>query len=106
MLGVTFVVPAVMTRSVILAVQATILNVVSLGVMFGAIVWVFQEGNLSGLLGFTPTGSLDPSIPILMLCVAYGLSMDYEVFLLSRIKEEYDRTGDTGEAVAAGLHRG
>ncbi|WP_231619185.1 MMPL family transporter [Nonomuraea sp. SBT364] len=106
MLGVTFVVLAVMTRSVILPVKATILNVLSLGVMFGAIVWVFQEGNLSGLLGFTPTGSLDPSIPILMLCVAYGLSMDYEVFLLSRIKEEYDRTGDTGEAVATGLQRG
>ncbi|MEU4574054.1 MULTISPECIES: MMPL family transporter [Nonomuraea] len=106
MLGVTLAVLALMTRSVILPVKATILNVLSLGVMFGAIVWVFQEGNLSGLLGFTPTGSLDPSIPILMLCVAYGLSMDYEVFLLSRVKEEYDRTGDTEQAVAAGLQRG
>ncbi|MEV6150737.1 MMPL family transporter [Nonomuraea sp. NPDC052129] len=106
MLGVTFVVLFLMTRSLIIPIKATLLNVLSLGVMFGAIVWIFQDGNLSGLLGFTPTGTLDPSIPILMLCVAYGLSMDYEVFLLSRIKEEYDRTGDTELAVAAGLQRG
>ncbi|MEV0351834.1 MMPL family transporter [Nonomuraea sp. NPDC050680] len=106
MLGVTFVVLFLMTRSLIIPIKATLLNVLSLGVMFGAIVWIFQDGNLSGLLGFTPTGTLDPSIPILMLCVAYGLSMDYEVFLLSRIKEEYDRTGDTEQAVAAGLQRG
>ena len=64
--------------------------------MFGCLVWVFQDGHLSGLLGFTPTGSIEPSIPVLMFCVAYGLSMDYEVFLLARIKEEHDRTGDTG----------
>ncbi|MEV0384459.1 MMPL family transporter [Nonomuraea sp. NPDC050643] len=106
MLGVTFLVLFLMTRSVVIPVKATLLNVLSLGVMFGALVWIFQDGNLSGLLGFTPTGTLDPSIPILMLCVAYGLSMDYEVFLLSRIKEEYDRTGDTEQAVAAGLQRG
>jgi RND superfamily putative drug exporter len=106
MLGVTFLVLLLMTRSVILPIKATILNVLSLGVMFGALVWVYQEGNLSGLLGFTPTGTLDPSIPLLMLCVAYGLSMDYEVFLLSRIREEYDRTGDTEEAVASGLRDG
>jgi RND superfamily putative drug exporter len=106
MLGVTFLVLFLMTRSLIIPIKATLLNVLSLGVMFGAIVWIFQDGNLSGLLGFTPTGSLDPSIPILMLCVAYGLSMDYEVFLLSRIKEEYDRTGDTELAVATGLQRG
>ncbi|MEO3871501.1 MMPL family transporter [Nonomuraea sp. B12E4] len=106
MLGVTFLILTLMTRSVILPVKATLLNLLSLGVMFGAVVWVFQDGHLSGLLGFTPTGTLDPSIPILMLCIAYGLSMDYEVFLLSRIKEEHDRTGDTEQAVAAGLQRG
>ncbi|MCK2220740.1 MMPL family transporter [Actinomadura sp. ATCC 31491] len=106
MLAVTFAVLFLMTRSLVLPVKATLLNVLSLGVMSGALVWIFQDGNLSGLLGFTPTGTLDPSIPILMLCVAYGLSMDYEVFLLSRIKEEYDRTGDTARAVAAGLRRG
>ncbi|SEG84594.1 putative drug exporter of the RND superfamily [Nonomuraea solani] len=106
MLGVTFVILFLMTRSVIIPIKATLLNVLSLAVMFGALVWIFQDGNLSGVLGFTATGTLDPSIPILMLCVAYGLSMDYEVFLLSRIKEEYDRTGDTEQAVAAGLQRG
>ncbi|MEO3789886.1 MMPL family transporter [Nonomuraea sp. B10E15] len=105
MLGMTFVVLFLMTRSVIIPIKATLMNVLSLGVMFGALVWIFQEGNLSSLLGFTPTGTLEVSIPILMLCVAYGLSMDYEVFLLSRIKEEYDRTGDTEHAVAAGLQR-
>ncbi|WP_235854872.1 MMPL family transporter [Nonomuraea aridisoli] len=106
MLVITFAVLFVMTRSVVIPLKATLLNVLSLAVMSGVLVWVFQDGNLSGLLGFTPTGTLDPSIPILMLCVAYGLSMDYEVFLLSRIKEEYDRTGDTERAVAAGLQRG
>ncbi|MEV4113587.1 MMPL family transporter [Nonomuraea sp. NPDC049695] len=106
MLGVTFLVLFGMTQSLILPIKASLMNLLSLGVMFGAVVWVFQDGNLSGLLGFTPTGTLDPSIPILMLCVAYGLSMDYEVFLLSRIKEEYDRTGDTEQAVATGLQGG
>jgi len=60
---------------------------------FGAMVWIFQDGNLSELLGFTATGTLNISMPILMFCIAFGLSMDYEVFLLSRIKEEYDRFG-------------
>jgi RND superfamily putative drug exporter len=68
-------------------------------------VWIFQEGHLSGLLGFTATGTLDSSSPILMFCIAFGLSMDYEVFLLSRIKEEYDRTGDNVQSVAVGLEK-
>uniref|UniRef100_UPI0013B416FF MMPL family transporter n=1 Tax=Nonomuraea lactucae TaxID=2249762 RepID=UPI0013B416FF len=106
MLGVTFALLLAMTRSVLIPVKATLLNLLSMGVMLGALVWIYQQGHLSGLLGFTPTGTLDPSIPILMLCVAYGLSMDYEVFLLSRIQEEYERTGDAADAVAAGLQRG
>jgi len=68
-------------------------------------VWIFQWGHLSGLLRFTPTGSVDPTMPILMLAVIFGLSMDYEVFLLSRIRERYDQTGDNTAAVAAGLQR-
>jgi RND superfamily putative drug exporter len=68
-------------------------------------VFIFQEGHLSGLLGFTATGSLTATMPILMFCIAFGLSMDYEVFLLSRIKEEYDRTGDNEHSVALGLER-
>ncbi|WP_431897507.1 MMPL family transporter [Nonomuraea sp. bgisy101] len=106
MFAVTFVVLFLMTGSVLIPLKATVLNLLSMAVMFGAIVWVYQEGNLSGLLGFTPTGSIDPSIPILMFCVAYGLSMDYEVFLISRIREEYARSGDTVAAVATGLQRG
>jgi hypothetical protein len=90
-------------RSVLLPLKATILNLLSLSVMFGALVFVFQQGNFSDLLGFTPTGTLEISIPILMFCVTYGLSMDYEVFMLARIKEEYDRTGDNTQAVAYGL---
>ncbi|WP_406317072.1 MMPL family transporter [Streptosporangium sp. NBC_01639] len=105
MLAVTFVVLFLMTGSVLIPLKATVLNLLSMSVMFGALVWVYQDGHLSGLLGFTPTGTLDPSIPILMFCVAYGLSMDYEVFVLSRIREEYGRTGDTPAAVAAGLQR-
>jgi RND superfamily putative drug exporter len=68
-------------------------------------VWIFQDGNLSGVLGFTATGALDISMPILMFCIAFGLSMDYEVFLLSRIKEEYDRIGDNEASIALGLER-
>lgn len=94
-----------MTGSVLLPVKATVLNLLSLSVMYGALVWVFQDGHLAGLLGFTPTGWLEPSFPILMFCVAYGLSMDYEVFMLSRIAEEYRRTGDTVRATAVGLER-
>ncbi|MFC0533690.1 MMPL family transporter [Phytohabitans kaempferiae] len=103
--AVTFVILFLLTGSVVAPLKASVLNMLSLSVMFGALVFVFQEGHLSGLLGFTPTGSIEPSIPILMFCVAYGLSMDYEVFLLVRIKEEYDRTGDARRSVAAGIAR-
>jgi RND superfamily putative drug exporter len=68
-------------------------------------VWIFQEGHLAGLLKFTAIGHIDTSTPILMFCVAFGLSMDYEVFLLSRIKEEHDLSGDNEAAVALGLER-
>ncbi|MEV0373320.1 MMPL family transporter [Streptomyces sp. NPDC050636] len=102
---VTFIVLFLMTGSVLAPLKATVLNVLSLSVMFGALVFIFQEGHLSDLLGFTPTGTIEPSIPILMFCIAYGLSMDYEVFLLARIKEEYDRTGDAVGAVPVGVAR-
>ncbi|MGW0812934.1 MMPL family transporter [Streptomyces viridiviolaceus] len=101
----TYVILFLMTGSVLLPAKATVLNLLSLSVMFGCLVWVFQDGHLSGPLGFTPTGSIEPSIPVLMFCVAYGLSMDYEVFLLARIKEEHERTGDTVRAVGEGIRR-
>jgi putative drug exporter of the RND superfamily len=89
--------------SVLVPVKAILLNLLSLTATFGAMVWIFQDGHLSGVLDFTATGQLDVAMPILMFCIAFGLSMDYEVFLLSRIKEEHDRTGDNTGAVAAGL---
>lgn len=70
------------------------MNILSLGASFGAMVWIFQEGHLSGPLGFTSVGALDLWMPVLILIFAFGLSMDYEVFLLSRIKEVHDETGD------------
>jgi RND superfamily putative drug exporter len=91
--------------SVVLPVKAIVMNALSLTATFGAIVWIFQQGHLSGLLQFTPTGTIDPTMPILMLAIIFGLSMDYEVFLLSRVRERYDVTGDNTAAVAGGLQR-
>jgi RND superfamily putative drug exporter len=94
-----------LTGSVVLPVLAVVLNALSLTAMFGVVVWVFQHGHLHGLLGFTPTGSIDATLPVLMFCVAFGLSMDYGVFLLARIHEEHERTGSSRSAVAVGLQR-
>ncbi|MGX5182699.1 MMPL family transporter [Streptomyces avermitilis] len=102
---VTLFLVFLLTGSVLIPVQAVLLNALSLTAMFGAVVWVFQDGHLSGLLGFTSSGSIETTLPVLMFCVAFGLSMDYGVFLLSRIKEEYDRTGDHRDAVRFGLQR-
>jgi len=101
----TFVLLFLAFGSVVLPIKAIVMNILSLSATFGVIVWVFQWGHLSGLLGFTATGSIDPTMPILLLAIVFGLSMDYEVFLLSRIRERYDETGDNTEAVAAGLQR-
>jgi RND superfamily putative drug exporter len=81
------------------------MNVLSLGASFGVVTWIFQDGHLSGLLGFTPTGAVEATQPVLVLAVVFGLSMDYEVFLLSRIREQYDLTGDNRLAVATGVQR-
>jgi putative drug exporter of the RND superfamily len=102
----TFVLLFLFTGSVVIPVKALVLNLLSLTATFGAMVFVFQEGNLRQLVGdFTVTGMIDTTIPVLMFCVAFGLSMDYEVFLLSRIREEYLRTGDNLRAVAVGLQK-
>ncbi|MFI7287045.1 MMPL family transporter [Streptomyces anulatus] len=100
---VTLLLVFLLTGSVLIPLQAVVLNALSLTAMFGAVVWVFQDGNLSGLLAFTSTGDIETTLPVLMFCVAFGLSMDYGVFLISRIKEEYDRTGDHEHSVAFGL---
>ncbi|MFJ3753317.1 MMPL family transporter [Streptomyces sp. t99] len=99
----TLLVVFLLTGSVLIPLQAVVLNALSLTAMFGAVVWVFQDGNLSGLLAFTSTGDIETTLPVLMFCVAFGLSMDYGVFLISRIKEEYDRTGDHERSVTFGL---
>ncbi|GGL34208.1 MMPL family transporter [Nocardia jinanensis] len=112
----TFVVLFLFTGSLVLPLKALLLNTLSLTAAFGAMVWIFQEGHLEGLLGFTAVGYLVPTMPILMFCLAFGLSMDYEVFLLSRIREEWlrrraGRTGsehaeeDNTESVAIGVAR-
>jgi RND superfamily putative drug exporter len=100
----TFVLLFLFTGSVVLPVKALALNALSLTAVFGALVWIFQDGHLAGLLGFTPTAT-DVSMIVLIFCIAFGLSMDYEVFLLARIKEAHDAGADTVEAVATGLAR-
>ncbi|HEY5148516.1 MAG TPA: MMPL family transporter [Mycobacterium sp.] len=105
---ITFVLLFLLTGSLILPLKALVLNVLSLSAAFGALVWIFQEGHL-GALGTTPTGTLEANIPVLMFCVAFGLSMDYEVFLLARIREYWlgsNKTReDNDESVALGLAR-
>jgi RND superfamily putative drug exporter len=102
---VTFVALFMMTGGLLVPLKAVVVNLLSLTATFGAMVWIFQQGHLSGVLGFTSTGTIDTTSPVLMFCIAFGLSMDYEVFLLSRIKEEYDRSGDNMRSVALGLER-
>lgn len=102
----TFVLLFLFTGGLLIPLKAIALNLLSLTATFGAMVYVFQEGNLQWLVGeFTPTGYIDIGLPVLIFCVAFGLSMDYEVFLLSRIAEEYRKTGDNTLAVKRGLQR-
>jgi RND superfamily putative drug exporter len=101
----TFVLLFLAFGSVVLPVKAIVMNVLSLSAMYGAVVWIFQQGHLSGLLRFTANGTIDPTMPILIFAIMFGLSMDYEVFLLSRIRERYDATGDNTAAIASGLQR-
>ncbi|MFC9971728.1 MMPL family transporter [Spirillospora sp. NPDC127200] len=99
----TFLLLFMFFGSVVLPLKAIAMNVLSIGASFGAIVWGFQYGHLAGLLDFTPTGGVEATSMVLILAVVFGLSMDYEVFLLSRIREEWDRTHDNRVAVAAGM---
>jgi RND superfamily putative drug exporter len=101
----TFVLLFLMTGSVAIPLKALLMNTLSLGAVFGALVWIFQDGHLAGLLGFQAFGAIELWVPVVVFVFAFGLSMDYEVFLLSRIKEAYDESGDTNHAVATGLQR-
>jgi putative drug exporter of the RND superfamily len=101
----TYIVLFLLFHSVFLPLKAIVMNTLSLFASYGALVWVFQDGHLERLLRFESLGYVEASLPIIMFCILFGLSMDYEVFLLSRIREEWDRTGDNTEAVALGLQR-
>src|SRR5713101_8454792 len=101
----TFVLLFLAFGSVVLPVESIVMNILSLSAMYGVVTWIFQDGHLSGLLQFTPNGTISPTIPILMFAIMFGLSTDYQVFLLSRIRERYDATGDNTAAVASGLQR-
>jgi len=103
--GVMLVLLFLAFGSVLLPVKAVLMNVLSLSAMFGVLVWVFQEGNLAGLIGVESVGPIESTQPILILAIAFGLSMDYEVFLLSRIREQWDATHDNRLAVETGLAR-
>jgi RND superfamily putative drug exporter len=101
---VTYVLLFLLTGSVVLPLKAVILNFLSIGASFGALVFIFEQGHFASLLGFTPQ-SLDPSIPVILFSIVFGLSMDYEVLLVSRMHEEYVRLGDNTAAVASGLEK-
>jgi RND superfamily putative drug exporter len=101
----TFILLFLMTGSILVPLKALVMNTLSLGATFGALVWVFQDGHLSGLLGFESFGAIEVWVPIVVFVFAFGLSMDYEVFLLSRIKECYVECGNSDNAVANGLQR-
>ena len=102
---VTYLSLMLLFRSVILPLKAVLLNVLSILASYGALVFVFQQGHFSGLLNFEAMGVIEATLPILLFAIIFGLSMDYEIFLLSRIAEAYDRTGDNEAAVAEGLQK-
>lgn len=102
---VTFAVLFMSFGSVVVPLKAIVTTLLSMGASFGALVWIFQDGNLSGPLGFTSTGTVEATQPVLMFAVAFGLATDYEVFLLSRIREEWLLSGDNSAAVATALQR-
>ncbi len=104
-LATTYVLLLIMFRSLLLPLKAILMNVLSVSAAYGVLIYIFQWGHFSGLLGFTADGFLDDSTPIILFCIIFGLSMDYEVFLLSRIREEWLRTHDNRRAVARGLEK-
>jgi len=100
--AIMFVLLFLLTGSVAIPIKALVLNLLSLTAAFGAMVWIFQEGHLGGL-GTTPMGTLVANVPVLLFCIAFGLSMDYEVFLVSRIREFWQSTGNNDTSVALGI---
>lgn len=103
--GVMLVLLFVAFGSLVLPIKAVAMNMISVTASFGVVTWIFSDGHLADLLGFTPQGFLDATNPILMLAILFGLSMDYEVFLLSRVREQWDATGDNDLAVVTGVQK-
>jgi len=101
----TYIVLFLLFRSVVLPLKAILMNTLSILASYGALVFIFQDGNFSRLLRFEPLGFVEASLPVIMFCVLFGLSMDYQVFLLSRVREEWERTRDNAHSVAVGLQR-
>ena len=102
-LGLTFILLMVVFRSLIVPLKAIIMNLLSVGAAYGLLVIVFQKGVGHELFGFQQTTTVQSWVPIFLFCILFGLSMDYHVFLLSRIREHYEETGKNKEAVAVGL---
>jgi RND superfamily putative drug exporter len=102
-LGLTFILLLVVFRSIIVPIKAILMNLLSVGAAYGLLVLVFQKGYGHQLFGFQQTTTVQSWVPIFLFCILFGLSMDYHVFLLSRIREHYEETGKNKEAVAVGL---
>ncbi|MBE3032865.1 MAG: MMPL family transporter, partial [Actinobacteria bacterium] len=102
---VTALVLLLLLRSVFLPVKAVVMNVLSLLAGYGAVVWIFQDGHLEWLFNFKSSGAIDAELPVILFCTVFGVSMDYEVFLLTRMREAWDETGDNLKAVTFGLSR-
>ncbi len=101
----TFILLFFLLSSLVVPLKAVVLNILSLAASFGLMAYLFQEGHGEKLLAFQSSGSLDVTLPVLIFCLAFGLATDYEVFLVSRIKEEYARLGDNTEAIAIGVEK-
>jgi RND superfamily putative drug exporter len=102
---ITYLALMLLFRSLVLPLKAILMNALSIVAAYGALVFIFQQGHFSNILNFTPLGFVEASAPIMMFCALFGLSMDYEVFLLSRVREAYEQTGDNTRSVAMGLER-
>jgi RND superfamily putative drug exporter len=102
-LGLSFLLLLVVFRSLVVAAKAIVMNLLSVGAAYGLLVWVFQEGHLAEVFGFQRVEAIEAWLPLFLFSILFGLSMDYHVFLLSRIREHYDRTHDNRESVAVGL---
>jgi RND superfamily putative drug exporter len=104
-LGLSFILLMIVFRSLVIAITSILMNLLSVGAAYGLLVWVFQEGHLTNLFGFTQVEAIEAWLPLFLFSVLFGLSMDYQVFLLSRIKEHYDRSQNNAESVAVGLQK-